>query len=223
MKNRYDDLLREHNQEIINLIPYNPLFFLEGAKVIAELAKPGARILEIGSGEGDSALPVLQNTQVLLDLLDVSQEMNDAAAQKLIAFKDRTTFICEDAYDYLVRSEPYDIVFAAWTVHNFTWTDKRRLFEALAKNLTPGGVFILLDKVYPGTGTEALFDHQNKRYQRFLAPEVADAIIAHEQEDKSDDYRMDEQQLLEELRSHGFSKFEIVDRVERDVILVVTK
>lgn len=223
MKNRYDALLRKYNQAILELCPYNPNLFIESAKIIDSLYREDMRVLEIGSGEGNSALPILERTSVTLDLLDVSPEMNALAEKKLAKFADRTHFVCADAYDYIKESEPYDIIYSAWTIHNFNQADKGRLFEMIYKGLKPNGVFMLLDKVYPSESHESLLEHQNNRYRNFLVPEAAEAIIEHEYEDYSDEYRMEEPVLLDYLKQIGFSKIDLVDRIERDIVLVATK
>jgi ubiquinone/menaquinone biosynthesis C-methylase UbiE len=223
MKNRYDNLLLTHNQDILDLCPYNPILFIEGAKEIERVYREGARVLEIGSGEGDSALPLLARTSISLDLLDISEEMNTLAAKKLAQYKDRTHFICEDANEYLKRSAAYDIIFAAWTIHNFNQSDKHELLKSVYTNLNVGGIFILMDKVYPMEGRAELLVHQNERYTRYLLPEVVPVIIAHELEDASDEYRMDEVPFLAQLSAIGFSSVTITDRIERDVIIVAQK
>lgn len=223
MKNRYDGLLRQFNQEIINLCSYNPILFYECAKLIESRYTDGMRIIEIGSGEGDSALPLLEETNIPLDLLDVSAEMNHVASEKLSKYTERINFICADGNEYLLRAKPYDIIYAAWTIHNFTQEAKKQIFNTIYSNLKPGGVFILLDKVYPSGDPEALFEHQNNRYRRFLPADAAAAIIEHELQDMRDEYRMDEGDLLQSLNEIGFSKLELIDRVERDVILLAIK
>ncbi len=223
MKNRYGSILTKYNQDILKLVPYNPFLFNVGANEIKRLAKNNARILEIGSGEGDSALPILEQTSVSLDLLDVSKEMIALSKQTLKKYNGRARFICEDAYTYLKRAEPYDIIFSAWTLHNFNQADKEKLVRATFANLKPGGMFMLLDKVYPISGGATLLKKQNDRYARHAIPKVARAIIAHEIEDASDTYRMDERPLLKLFNQIGFRKLEIIDRVERDVVLLAQK
>ena len=223
MKNRYDSLLRKHNKEILDLVAYNPFFFTITAKEIKNLYKAGDRILEIGTGEGDSALPVLKETKAKIDLLDVSKEMIAIAKKKFASYKDQTKFICEDAYDYLAKSKPYNIIFSGWTLHNFKKSDKKKLLKAIYKNIAPGGTFILMDKVYPMKGGRNLFDQQNKRYTKYLFPELAAAIIKHEHEDFSDNYRMDEAYMIDLLKQVGFSSVSIIERLERDLVIIAKK
>lgn len=223
MNNRYDDILRIHNQDILDVVPYNPFLFTLGAFEIRNAATTDSRVLEIGSGEGDSAVPVLRRTDVKLDLLDVSPEMIEISKHTLEEYSERTTFICEDALEYLAKADGYDIIFAAWTLHNFPQDDKKKLLSAIRENLADGGMFILLDKVYPMTGQQELLEHQNARYRKYLSPDIAKAVIAHEIEDASDAFRMDQDTLLATFSEAGFASAEILDRIERDVILVAKK
>ncbi len=223
MKNRYSSLLQKHNQEIIKLCPYNPTLFRIGAYEIARTHKKGQRVLEVGSGEGDSALPILENTNILLDLLDVSPEMIAVCKKNLKPYAARTKFICDDAYSYLKRATSYDTIFTAWTIHNFKQKDKEKLIRTIFENLKPSGTFVLMDKVYPSTGGKELMERQNKRYTKYAEPEVAKAIIAHEIEDASDEYRMDEKSTSRLLKEVGFKSIEIADRIERDIVLIAQK
>jgi SAM-dependent methyltransferase len=168
-------------------------------------------------------VPVLRRTDVRLDLLDVSPEMIEISKRTLEAYAERTTFICEDALEYLAKAGGYDIVFAAWTLHNFPQDDKKKLLTAIRENLANGGTFILLDKVYPMTGQQELLEHQNARYRKYLPSDVAQAIITHEIEDASDAFRMDQDTPLATFSKVGFASAEILDRIERDVILVAKK
>lgn len=224
MKNRYNNLLRKYNKDIIDLVPYNPFLFILGAKEISKLYKNDCRVLEIGTGEGDSALPILERTEIKLDLLDVSKEMLDKARVKLKAYRDRTKYICEDAYSYLKNSDAYNIIFAAWTVHNFTDVDKEKLIKSIYSNLASNGYFVLMDKVYPKfDGGVDLLKKQNRRFSRYLPPKVSSAIIQHEVMDSKTPYRLDEGYLMKLLKEAGFKSINLVDRVERDIILIAKK
>lgn len=223
MKNRYDNLLRKYNKDILDLVPYNPFLFVITAKEIEKIFTKEDLILEIGAGEGNSALPILQHTNVNIDLLDISNEMLEIAKENLKRYVDRIEYICEDANEYLQRSPSYSIIFSGWTVHNFNNEDKNTLLRSIYNNLAPEGHFFLMDKVYPVSGGDELLKKQNERYSRYLPKEVASAIIAHEIEDASDLYRLDEESLLRTLKEIGFSLVTIIDRIERDVVIKAKK
>jgi ubiquinone/menaquinone biosynthesis C-methylase UbiE len=86
LKNRYDDILREYNQDIIGLSPANQTMRIELALEIKKILeeKPDVKILEIGVGEGDLTKYILQyNSEIKLDCLDISNEMIDSARKNL--------------------------------------------------------------------------------------------------------------------------------------------
>lgn len=223
MKNRYDSILRKNNQAILDLVPYNPFLFTVAALEIKKLAKSESRVLELGSGEGDSALPILKRTGVHIDLLDVSKEMIKISKKNLKAFANRTKYICEDAHSYLKEAESYDIIYSAWTVHNFVQKDKKELLKTIYGGLHKGGAFILMDKVYPARGGQELLERQNARYKQYLPAAVSRAITGHEVEDANDTYRLDEKVLFKLLKEIGFKSATLVDRIERDVVIIARK
>ncbi|HEY1041456.1 MAG TPA: class I SAM-dependent methyltransferase [Candidatus Paceibacterota bacterium] len=223
MKNRYDNLLRENNKAILDLVAYNPILFIMTAKEIEKVYKDGDRVLEIGTGEGDSAFPVFEHTKAHIDLLDISQEMLNIAKEKLSKFTTRAEYICEDANKYLEKASSYNIIFSGWTIHNFNHVDQLTLLRSIYESLTPEGYFFLMDKVYPDTGGEILLKKQNERYSRYLPEDVASAIIAHEIEDATDQYRLQEGVLMRMLGEIGFKEVKIIDRIERDVVIKAKK
>jgi hypothetical protein len=90
--------------------------------------------------------------------------------------------------------------------------------------LNIGGKVLLMEKVYPDNKKEGkkLLNIQLKRYG-YLPDDLADEIINHEKQDFLEDYRMDESKTLSLLRGIGFKKIKILDRVDRDILLVAEK
>lgn len=222
LENRYEGDLRDANQAIIELIPADLTLRVVTALEFKRLYKDGARALEIGCGEGDSVLPILERTDANIDALDESPEMISIAKQVLSKFGDRVTFITKDAGEYLETCEPYDIITSSWTFHNFKKDIREQLFKLIFNKLKPGGTFIYMDKVYASGDKRTPFDVQNARHRRYLSPELAKSVADHDEQDFSDTYRIDEEYLVPFLTSIGF-KVEIVDRVERDIVLVAQK
>ena len=112
-----------------------------------------------------------------------------------------------------------------WVVHNFKQQDRKALFKEIFAKLNDGGKIIVMDKIYPNGSEEdrkKMLDVQIKRYD-YLDKELRDEIVAHEKLDYSDDYRMDEPEFINELGAIGFRDIRIMDRVERDVVLVASK
>lgn len=226
-KNRYDDKLREGNQLILDLTPANYVLRIELSLEVKKLLQDkNSKILEIGVGEGDLTKYVLkENNGISIDCLDISQDMLDLANENLSKFKDRLNFICADALGFLKENSPkYDLIISSWTIHNFPWSDKLSLFQEIFSSLNFGGKFLLMDKLYPDISEQSkqLFDLQIKRYV-YLSEELKNEIIAHEKQDLLDDYRMEETQTINELKKIGFKNIKILDRVERDVLLMVEK
>lgn len=222
MRNRYHDLLQRYHSEILAVCPYYPALLTVAAAEFARLWKPGYSVLELGCGEGHTALPLLKATEARVALLDVSGLMIVRCQDALRQFNQRTQFIQADAYDYLRRARSHRIIYTGWTLHNFTQKARERLLRTIHANLTPGGTFMLMDKVYPGSGTSTLLERQLARY-RYLPPDVRRAIVAHEREDARDTYRMDERPLRELLKRVGFVDITVHDRVERDIVLTARK
>jgi ubiquinone/menaquinone biosynthesis C-methylase UbiE len=222
MKNRYEKNLRDHNQEILKLSPAGETSRLIVTFEFNKIYRAGKKTLEIGCGEGDSARYLLEKSEANLDLLDVSPEMIALSKKNLKSFSKRIRYVCEDALVYLEKSEAYDIIFSEWTVHNFTWPDKQKLLESIHENLKPKGWFIFMDKVYPDKGGKELLDKQLKRYE-YLPRKVAKDIINHEKQDYLEEFRMNEKQFISALKKAGFKSPIIIDRVERDLVIIAQK
>ncbi len=228
-QNRYDDKLREANHLILDLTPANYLMRIEIALEIKNIAqdKPNIKILEIGSWEGDLSKYILKtNPLIKLDCLDISQEMLDLSKPLLSAYLDRINFICEDALKYLETTDiKYDIITSAWTLHNFTSDDRNKVIEKIYEKLSSSGKFILLDKIYPDIEEQEkinLLNLQLARY-RYTSKDIEKEITAHEHQDYTDKYRMDEAYTIKLLKQIWFSNIQIKDRVERDVVLIAEK
>lgn len=227
IKNRYDNILREHNQEIINLSPANQTMRIELALEIKRIleGKPDTEILEIWIWEWDLTKYLLQyNPELKLDCLDISPEMIASAKQNL--WEDNVHFIQEDAYEYLDNPETkaYGIIVSAWTIHNFPRKDKIKLFKKIYDKLGDWWVMMIMDKIYTGSHWADVYflRQQNERY-KYLSKEAEEAIIDHERQDFEDEYRMEESQTKEALEEIWFRWIEVLDRIERDVILVARK
>lgn len=222
MKNRYEKELRDSNQQILELSPAGETLRLIVAFEFNKIYQKGMCTLEVGCGEGDSAEYILKHSIAELDLLDTSREMITASKKRLKNFAKRISFICADALEYVERAAPYDIIFSEWTIHNFLWKDKERLFSAIHNNLQPKGWFIFMDKVYPDTGGKKMLDQQLKRYT-YLPSKAGKEITEHEQQDYLAEYRMNEKQFIRALKKAGFRSPQIIDRVERDIVVIAQK
>ncbi len=228
MENRYDHLLREQNQVLVNLTPGNQVLRIELALEIKKFVKnkEHIKILEIGSGEGDLTKYILEkNKSIKISCLDISNEMIKSSEKFLARFKERLSFINEDALSYLEKTKiNYDIITSAWTIHNFKWVDKIKLFKVIYKNLSKNGIILIMDKFYPDLKNKSqdMLKIQLDRY-RYLDPRLQKEISEHEEQDFLDEYRMEESQTLDLLKKIGFKNIKLLDRVERDVLLIAEK
>lgn len=229
MENRYDSNIREANQMILDLTPGNVTLRVMLACELAGLVKgkTNPKIIELGCGEGDLTEYLFKVIPDLnLELLDVSPEMITLAKEKLSNRIQSVSFVEQDAADYLnkVGNDTYDFIISAWTVHNFPWNDKKKLFQQIYDSLKPGGVMLLMDKLYEDDSKAAQlsYDMQIERYKK-LGDSVREDMLSHEVQDFSDDYRMQETQTKEVLESIGFKGCKVVDRVGRDVVITASK
>jgi hypothetical protein len=79
-----------------------------------------------------------------------------------------------------------------------------------------------MDKVYPDTGGEDLLNLQLNRY-KYLSEQGCKEISDHEKQDYLDEFRMNETQFLEAVKKAGFTSPIIIDRVERDLVIIAQK
>jgi cyclopropane fatty-acyl-phospholipid synthase-like methyltransferase len=226
VENRYDNKLREGNQLILDLTPGNYVLRIELSLELSKIVNNNMKILEIGSGEGDLTKYILMNNQGLnIDILDVSKEMIDSSKKTLAKYAKRINFINKDALDYLEKTNvKYDIITSSWTFHNFVKKNQIKVFERIYASLVKGGKILLMDKFYSDDADERKksFDVQIQRY-RYFDSDLRKAIAEHEKQDISDDYRMDESKTIAVLSKLGFKNIKILDRVERDILLVAEK
>ena len=219
MRNRYDGVLEKHNQAICHVggQPNRALAHVAALALVAKLPT-GSLMLDIGCGEGDSALPFLLRTRVRMVLLDASPRMLVKMRDALKAYSHRIQPICDDALHHLDGSKgKYRVIHGSHVFHNFTAAEREVLFAAVHAALVPDGVFIL-DDVIPETDDavdSVLLKRQLKRYQ-LLPKDVAGAIIEHVSEDAKAPYRMNEHDLVPALLRAGFVEGAVVDRIERE-------
>jgi tRNA (cmo5U34)-methyltransferase len=106
-----------------------------------------ARILELGTGTGETARRVLDlHPQAHLVGLDASAAMLELARAALPA--DRVTLVLGDLAAPLPDGR-FDLVVSALCVHHLDGPGKEDLFRRIAAVLAPGGRLVLADVVVP--------------------------------------------------------------------------
>jgi tRNA (cmo5U34)-methyltransferase len=121
---------------------------LEDALAGATEALAAKRILDLGSGTGETARRVLEkHSGARVVLVDASAEMLEAA--RLALPEDRVEEIVVRQLEDPLPDGPFDLVVSALAVHHLESADKRLLFRRIAEALEPGGRFVLADVVVP--------------------------------------------------------------------------
>ena len=106
---------------------------------------PAERILDLGSGTGETAKAVLRrHPDAPLVGIDASADMLEIAGEQL----PHAEFVVSDLDDPLPPG-PFDLVVSAFAIHHLDGAGKRALFDRIAQVLAPGGRFVMLDVVVP--------------------------------------------------------------------------
>jgi tRNA (cmo5U34)-methyltransferase len=107
----------------------------------------GSRLLELGTGTGETARRVLERHPgaVLLGL-DASAEMLNRAR---VALPPERVELRPARLEEPLPEGPFDSVFSALAVHHLDGSRKADLFRRIADVLAPGGRFVLGDVVVP--------------------------------------------------------------------------
>jgi tRNA threonylcarbamoyl adenosine modification protein (Sua5/YciO/YrdC/YwlC family) len=113
-----------------------------------------ARVLELGTGTGESALAVLaRHRGASLVGIDASASMLAVAAARLPV--DRVELRAGRLEDELPGG-PFELVFSALCVHHLDGAGKADLFARVFDALAPGGRFVLGDVVVPDAPSDAV-------------------------------------------------------------------
>jgi tRNA (cmo5U34)-methyltransferase len=123
---------------------------LQQAVVAAAADVRAARVLELGTGSGETALRVRElHPEAEWVGIDASEAML-ARAREGLPDADLRLQRLEDE----LPAGPFDLVVSALAVHHLGGAGKRDLFARVAHVLRPGGVFVLGDVVVPPAGRE---------------------------------------------------------------------
>lgn len=136
----YDGLRRQ-------LIPCFDDFYGAAIDLAAELAPPGARILDLGAGTGLlSALVAERRPDAALVLTDLAEDML-ACAQERFAGREPMVEVRVMNHLDLAEADAYDVVMSALSIHHLEDAGKRAVYAAMARAARPGGVVINADQV----------------------------------------------------------------------------
>jgi tRNA (cmo5U34)-methyltransferase len=131
--------------------------FDELQDAVAEACAPArgvpARILELGTGSGETARRVLRlHPQATLVGVDESEGMLGEARRVLDPAR---VELVTGRLQAPLPAGPYDVVCSALAVHHLDGAEKRDLFRRVRDVLRPGGRFVLADVVVPADAAAA--------------------------------------------------------------------
>ena len=125
---------------------------LQAEVVAATRGVSARRILELGSGTGETSSRVLAiHPGAHLIGIDASEAMLNRARQVLSGADLRVARLQDP-----LPPGPFDLVVSALTVHHLDGAGKADLFRRIASVLRPGGRFVLGDVVVPDDPTDVI-------------------------------------------------------------------
>ena len=121
---------------------------LQEAVVAATVGVNATRVLELGTGTGETALRVCaEHPEVTWVGVDASEAMLARARERLPEADLRLQRLEDE-----LPAGPFDLVVSALAVHHLDGPGKQDLFSRIARVLGPGGCFVLGDVVVPPAG-----------------------------------------------------------------------
>jgi len=139
------------------------------------MGKESRNVLDLGCGDGILSRIVLGlDEKATITLVDGSQEMVDAAADKLGKRKNLSYF--RSSFQELVKGDPiedsYDLVMSSLAIHHLSGDDKVSLYEYIYNRLNPGGHFLNIDVVL--APTEELEDWYMQVWEEWIVRRKAE-------------------------------------------------
>jgi tRNA (cmo5U34)-methyltransferase len=133
-----------YDVQIRRFIPHYDDMLATGVELLAALAPPDARVLDLGGGTGALSAAVLRGLpEAHVIVLDVDRAMLDEARRRLEPFGDRVEFREGSFLDPLPAA---DAAVASLALHHVRELGaKTDLYRAIHAALVPGGVFLNLD------------------------------------------------------------------------------
>ncbi len=123
---------------------------------LAELEKHfsnGTNVLEIGCGNGQSALYLAQRFDIKIHATDFSEEMIAAANASLksnLKLAEKVTFSVADIRDFQTTNK-YDIIYSQRSLINLdSWVEQKSAIEKILNWLSPSGRFLMCENSRDG-------------------------------------------------------------------------
>lgn len=207
IRTAFDAAARCYDGERRQLIPCFDDFYGTAVALAAEAAPPRARILDLGAGTGLlTALAAQALPNAHFTLSDLSEGM---LAQARRRFEGGPVAVAFRVMDHLALADvaAFDIILSGLSIHHLEDAGKRSLYQACAKALAPGGIFINADQVAGDT------PEMEERYWRHWFESVKASGLAQERIDaaiqrQGFDRRAPLEPQLQWLRDAGLSQVE---------------
>ena len=142
-----------HPEEYLALMESElPDYYRLQDEAAAATGSGAARLLELGTGTGETALRVLaRHPGASLTGIDVSDDMLAAARSRLPGADLRVARLQDP-----LPAGPFDLVFSVLAIHHLDGPAKADLFARVAAVLEPGGRFVIGDVVVPDDPADAI-------------------------------------------------------------------
>jgi len=137
-------------------------------------ARPGEKVLEIGSGTGHCLVALAQAVGAAGKVygVDLSDEMLKIAHENLEkeGLADRVELICEDAEKLPYPSETLDAIFMSFTLELFDTPEIPKVLAECKRVLRPGGRIVVVGVSKEGEGGVILqvFEWTHKHFPNFM-------------------------------------------------------
>jgi tRNA (cmo5U34)-methyltransferase len=129
-----------------------PDYFRLQDEAAAATGSGAARVLELGTGTGETALRVLdRHPGAALVGIDASADMLAVARERLPAADLRVARLQDP-----LPPGPFDLAFSVLAIHHLDGPGKADLFARVAAALAPGGRFVIGDVVVPDDPADAI-------------------------------------------------------------------
>jgi tRNA (cmo5U34)-methyltransferase len=142
-----------HPDEYLELMRSEmPDYFVLQDEAAAACGSGAARLLELGTGTGETALRVLErHPGAVLTGVDASADMLAVARERLPGADLRVARLEDE-----LPPGPYELVFSVLAIHHLDGVGKADLFARVADVVAPGGRFVIGDVVVPDDPADAL-------------------------------------------------------------------
>ena len=218
---RYSGALQAHNSDILAFgSPFGVCWTIAAREIAHDYDSHATHLLEIGCGEGHASRVLLEETGLQMDLIDINPKMTAVARRRLRKFGAKARVHTVDAFEFLASvQEPYPVIFSSFVLHNFPRDERRRLLNLCRKAMRRNGLFLLNDCIPPDRGDGELLARQIARY-KYLPDNVAEQVIAHVKQDARPKFRMPQRQIIGDLCDAGFLAPQVIDRIEREALII---